>query len=62
MNGDLPVAGDWNNDGVAEIGVFRPGTGKWYLDQNANDQWDGSSVDGCHTFGTNGDRPVAGMW
>jgi hypothetical protein len=62
MNGDLPVAGDWNNDGVAEIGVFRPGTGTWYLDQNANDQWDGCSADGCHTFGTNGDHPVAGMW
>lgn len=62
QHADLLAAGDWNNDGVTEIGVFRPGTGRWYLDQNAKNQWDGCSLDGCHAFGTNGDRPVAGMW
>jgi hypothetical protein len=62
MDGDLPVAGDWNKDGVAEIGVFRPSTGNWYLDLNGNDQWNGCSVDACLTFGMNGDLPVARIW
>jgi len=62
QNGDLPVTGDWNNDGIAEIGVFRPSTGEWLLDLNGNDKWDGSSKDGLYRFGTSGDRPVAGQW
>jgi fibronectin type 3 domain-containing protein len=61
-SGDLPVTGDWNHDGVAEIGVFRPGTGEWLLDLNGNDKWDGSGVDGLYRFGSGGDRPVAGEW
>jgi hypothetical protein len=62
QTGDLPVTGDWNHDGVTEIGVFRPSTGEWLLDLNGNDKWDGSSLDGLYKFGTNGDRPVAGPW
>jgi probable HAF family extracellular repeat protein len=62
MNGDLPAAGDWTGDGIAKIGVFRPATGKWYVDLNGNGQWEGCGVDGCYTFGTNGDMPVAGPW
>jgi hypothetical protein len=62
MNGDLAVAGDWNNDGFAEIGVFRPSTGMWYLDLNSNDAWSGCDTDSCIPFGMNGDLPVAGDW
>jgi ribosomal protein S16 len=62
MAGDLPVAGDWNGNGIDKIGVFRPSTGKWYLDLNNNRQWDGCGVDGCATFGVNGDLPVVGDW
>ena len=29
--GDLPVSGDWNNDGKSEIGVFRNSTHLFYL-------------------------------
>jgi hypothetical protein len=61
-SGDLPVTGDWNSDGVTEIGVFRPSTGQWLLDLNGNDQWDGSGTDGLYTFGKSGDQPVAGPW
>ena len=62
-SGDLPVTGDWNNDGVSEIGVFRLSTGQWLLDLNGNDKWDGSSVDGLYyNFGKSGDRPVTGQW
>lgn len=28
---DLPVAGDWNGDGVTSVGVYRPSEGKFYL-------------------------------
>ncbi len=29
--GDLPVAGDWNADGIDTIGVYRPSTGQFFL-------------------------------
>jgi len=45
--GDLPVAGDWNATGTANIGVFRPNTGEWLLDLNGNGKWDGCNVDGA---------------
>ena len=32
--GDTPVAGDWDGDGIDEIGVLRNGT--FYLDANGN--------------------------
>ncbi|MCE7949327.1 MAG: hypothetical protein DYG88_18055, partial [Chloroflexi bacterium CFX4] len=28
---DLPVAGDWNGDGIATIGIYRPSTGEFFL-------------------------------
>jgi hypothetical protein len=62
QKGDLPVAGDWNNDGAAEIGVFRPSTNYWYLDLNGNHKWDDCRVDRCYQYGQNGDLPVAGQW
>ncbi len=30
--GDIPVTGDWNNDGTSDAGVFRPSTGSWILE------------------------------
>ncbi len=57
QNGDLPVAGDWNGDGIDSVGVFRPGAGQFFLtDSNiANPPVDHSPI-----FGTAGDLPVAG--
>ena len=61
--GDLPVAGDWNNVGVANIGIFDPSLGLWELDMNGNGLWDGCQVDRCiETFGQEGDLPVVGKW
>jgi hypothetical protein len=62
INGDQPVTGDWNGDGVTDIGVFCPSTGEWFLDLNANRKWDGNGSDGLYTFGKAGDRPVTGDW
>lgn len=58
MAGDIPVAGDWNGDGITKIGIYR--NGAWHLDN------------GTHVFpvaatvaafgGVAGDIPVVGDW
>ncbi|MGH7805737.1 MAG: InlB B-repeat-containing protein, partial [Candidatus Binatia bacterium] len=63
MKGDLPVVGDWNGDGKKSIGIFRPSTGYWYLDENSNRRWDGFAVDSARgPFGGKHDRPVPVPW
>jgi sugar lactone lactonase YvrE len=58
---DLPLAGDWNGDGIDTVGLYRPGTGFFYL-------WDsviGLEMDNAHTvalLGNPGDLPLAGDW
>jgi len=60
--GDIPVSGDWNNDGKSEIGVYRPSAHTFYLDYNGNGVWDGAVTDRAYNFGTTGDIPVSGDW
>ena len=57
----LPIAGDWNGDGVDEIGVWRPATHRFFLDINGNDAWD-MGTDLIANFGVSTDLPVAGRW
>jgi hypothetical protein len=59
---DLPVSGDWNNDGRTEIGVFRPSTHAFYLDANGNGIWNGTVIDKAYVFGISTDLPVSGDW
>jgi PKD repeat protein len=59
---DLPISGDWNNDGITEIGVFRPSTQSFYLDFNGNGIWNGTAIDRLYNFGVTEDNPVAGKW
>jgi len=55
---DLPVAGDWNGDGVDTIGVYRSSTGFYYLsDSNTS-----PAVNYTVLFGNPGDTPFAGKW
>jgi hypothetical protein len=62
LTGDIPVSGDWNNEGKTEIGVFRPSTRSFYLDANGNGGWNGAVIDRSYNFGLTGDIPVSGDW
>jgi protocatechuate 3,4-dioxygenase beta subunit len=54
----LPVTGDWNGDGVTDLGVFVDG--QWFLDLNGNGVWDEGDL--WAKLGTEDDLPVAGDW
>lgn len=53
---DVPVAGDWNGDGVDSIGIFR--NGQFFL-RNSNTT---GFADIQFAFGASGDIPIAGDW
>ncbi|NLS95882.1 MAG: hypothetical protein GXX96_27415 [Planctomycetaceae bacterium] len=55
--GDLAVSGDWNGDGVSNIGLFRRGT--WYLDLDGDGRWSAGDAF-VESFGAEGDLPVVG--
>jgi hypothetical protein len=58
VNGDRPVAGDWDGDTVDTIGVFRTnGVGEFHLSNDFE-----NSTDIFFNFGTKGDLPLAGDW
>ena len=57
--GDVAISGDWDGNGVTEIGVYR--SNQFYLDINGNGVWDGAGTDALHTFLTPG-VPVIGDW
>jgi hypothetical protein len=54
--GDVPIAGDWNGDGIRAIGVFRDG--QWTLDLNGDGRF--TETDGRYAFGEANDLPVIG--
>jgi hypothetical protein len=63
QEGDVPVAGDWTGRGTTSVGLFRPSTGEWFLDKNANRSWNGCTKDLCIvSFGKTGDLPISGDW
>lgn len=53
-----PVTGDWNGDGVANIGIFY--NGAWYLDVDGDGRWSAADVE--ISLGQAGDVPVVGDW
>jgi hypothetical protein len=57
-HGALPVAGDWNGDGKAELGVYL--TGEWFLDLNGDGLWDQGDL--WAQLGHDDDQPVTGDW
>jgi len=56
LAGDYPVAGDWDGNGTATIGIYR--NGSFYL-RNSNTL---GFADLVIAFGQAGDQPVAGDW
>ena len=56
---DLPVVGDWDNDGTTTVGVFRPLWGEWFL-RNSNTSGDSDVY--LPGFGAPGDLPLSGDW
>ncbi len=54
----MPVTGDFNGDGVTDIGVFIDG--QWFLDLNGNGNWDEGDL--WAQLGTQEDQPVTGDW
>ena len=56
---DTPIAGDWNGDGITQIGVRRGAT--YYLDYNGNGKWDwpGNMMG---NFGLETDTLISGYW
>ena len=56
--GDLPIVGDWDNNGSTTVGVFRPSTNTFFL----NNSFASGHVDITATLGAPGDKPLAGDW
>jgi hypothetical protein len=54
--GDQPVIGDWDNDGIDTIGVYRSGQ---FLLRNSNTI---GFADIVFALGNPGDHPIAGNW
>ncbi len=55
---DVPLAGDWNGDGIDTVAVFRDG--RWMLDVDGDGRW--TDRDESFEYGQAGDLPVVGDW
>ncbi len=58
IQGGIPVVGDFNGDGVDEIGIYRDGY--WFLDLNGNGRWDDEDL--WAQLGKEFDLPISGDW
>ncbi|MEE8330853.1 MAG: hypothetical protein V3R84_03695 [Acidimicrobiia bacterium] len=56
--GDTPLVGDWDGDGIDEIGLHRPSTGFFYY----RFALDTGAADVRFHFGDPGDRLLVGDW
>jgi uncharacterized protein (DUF2141 family) len=59
LSNDKPITGDWNGDGITNIGVFR--NGAWYLDANGSRTWNAGDIAiPSGQFGLANDIPITG--
>jgi serine-aspartate repeat-containing protein C/D/E len=56
--GGIPVTGDFNGDGVTDVGVYV--AGEWFIDLNGNGIWDDADL--WAKLGSVDDKPVTGDW
>ncbi|MFO1065993.1 MAG: hypothetical protein U0892_19190 [Pirellulales bacterium] len=56
--GAIPLAGDFNGDGVDELALYV--NGEWLVDLNSNGRWDAEDI--WLKLGTHEDQPVLGDW
>ncbi len=54
----FPLAGDWNGDGIDEVGVFW--NGFWFIDVDGNRMWDRNDL--VAKLGNGDDQAVVGDW
>src|SRR5256714_1609012 len=54
----IPVTGDFNGDGVTEVGIYR--RGEWFIDVNGNGVWDEGDL--YAKLGSENDLPITGDW
>ena len=55
VNGDVPLPGDYDGDGKADITVYRPSSGHWFILKSST-----NSAFMIYQLGTTGDIPVPG--
>ena len=58
LDGAIPVSGDFNGDGQAEVGIYYKG--EWFVDLNGNGRWDDQDL--WARLGDEKDNPVVGDW
>ena len=58
----MAIVGDWNGDGRDELGVYRPGTRRFYLDFDGNGVWNSDHRCGEHGLRCGNSLPVIGDW
>jgi hypothetical protein len=58
QGGDLPIAGDWDGNGVDGVGLFRGGNATFFLSNG----FDGVIDIKPFIFGIVGGKPIAGDW
>ena len=56
--GGIPVTGDFDGDGITDVGVYFKG--EWFIDLNGNGIWDDSDL--WAKLGNAHDKPVTGDW
>ncbi|HJT34827.1 MAG TPA: SdrD B-like domain-containing protein, partial [Pirellulales bacterium] len=56
--GGTPITGDFDGDGLTDVGVFVDG--EWFIDLNGNGVWDEGDL--WAKLGNRDDKPVTGDW